>query len=57
MNDQEKKAQEELRDKHLDWEVILEILNWAEQQLDPPRNSKEGCLAIERKRREIRKEP
>ena len=56
MNDKIKKAQEALRDKHLDWEVILETLNWAEQQLDPPRNSMEACLAIEKKRKEATNE-
>jgi hypothetical protein len=34
---------------------ILEFLNWAESQLPAPRNSKEGCLAAQRKWLERRK--
>ena len=31
------------------WRVIWENLNWAESQLPIPRNSKEACLAKQRK--------
>ena len=48
----EKISPEELRNKHVDWKVIMETLNWAEKQLAIPRNSKEACLALERDRKE-----
>jgi hypothetical protein len=31
------------------WRTIWENLNWAESQLPVPRNSKEACLAKQRK--------
>jgi hypothetical protein len=31
------------------WRDTLEMLNWAESQAQVPRNSKEGCLATQRK--------
>lgn len=34
------------------WNAWLAAVAWAEQQRPVPRNSKEGCLAEERRRRE-----
>ena len=52
MNDEQfdRLIQEEERKRERNWDpaerwrVIQEMITWAEQQLDPPRNSKEGCL-------------
>ena len=43
------KLEEELkRERNWDpaerWRVIQETITWADQQFDPPRNSKAGCL-------------
>jgi hypothetical protein len=31
------------------WQATLDALNWAESQLPVPRNSKEACLAAQRR--------
>jgi hypothetical protein len=31
------------------WRMIEEMIEWADQQRPVPRNSKEGCLAAQRK--------
>jgi hypothetical protein len=34
------------------WEIIQEMIDWADAQKPVPRNSKEGCLAAQRRRLE-----
>jgi hypothetical protein len=45
--------EEAKRARHTDtlehWRTIWENLNWAESQLPVPRNSKQACLAKQRK--------
>ena len=40
--------EEQKRERNSDpaerWRVIQETITWADQQFDPPRNSKAGCL-------------
>ena len=32
------------------WQALQEPLTWAEAQVRPPRNSREGCLAEQRRK-------
>ncbi len=46
-------SEEEKRNRMWDpverWQMIQEMIEWADAQKSVPRNSKEGCLAAQRK--------
>ena len=47
------RSEEEKRNRMWDpverWQMIQEMIEWADAQKSVPRNSKEGCLAAQRK--------
>jgi hypothetical protein len=40
---------EQIADPAERWQLLLDFLTWADAQQPVPRNSKEGCLAAQRK--------
>ena len=54
MKREDKAREESKREKAFDpverWKAIQETITWAEAQQNPPRNSKEKCLDLEKQK-------